>query len=160
LADLRRIVFGPDPRRTTVRILVLAAFSAVTFRWVLIPIRTEGVSMLPTYPTSGRLNLVNRFAYAVGSPTRGDIVAIRLAGSHVVYVKRIVGLPGERVAIVDGLARIDGVFLAEPYVQRRKRWDVPEVQLGPNEYFVIGDNRGMSDFGSVEGDRILGRVVF
>ena len=83
--------------------LVLAGISFVTFKWVLIPIRTQGVSMLPTY-SSGTFNLVNRLSY-VGlhaEPKRGDIVAIRLAGPNVVYVKRIVGMPGERVSIVEG----------------------------------------------------------
>ena len=57
----RRIVFGQNPRRTAVRVLVLATVSVVTFRWVLLPIRAEGISMLPTYQ-SGSLNFVNRLA--------------------------------------------------------------------------------------------------
>ena len=87
-----------------------------------------------------------------------------MAGPHVVYVKRIVGLPGERVAIAGGQVQINGTALAEPYVRHRRPWDVDEVTLGPREYFVIGDNRGMSvgqhDFGRAEADRILGKVVF
>jgi signal peptidase I len=163
VSSLRRLIFGRDPRRTTVRIVVLAAVSFITFKWVLIPIRTEGISMLPTYQ-SGTFNLVNRLAYTVGTPRRGDIVAIRLAGPHVVYVKRIVGLPGERVAVVGGQLRVNGDLLAEPYVRHRRAWDVPEVTLGPEEYFVMGDNRGMAagdhDFGRVDIDRILGKVLF
>jgi signal peptidase I len=163
LSSVRRLIFGRDPRRTTVRIVVLAAVSFITFKWVLIPIRTEGISMLPTYQ-SGTLNLVNRLAYTAGPPRRGDIVAIRLAGPKVVYVKRIVGLPGERVAVVGGQLRVDGEILPEPYVRHRRPWDVPEVTLGQEEYFVMGDNRGMSagdhDFGRVGVDRILGKVLF
>lgn len=158
-----RIVFGRNPRRTTIRIVVLAVVSAFLFGWALIPIRTEGISMLPTY-TSGALKFVNRLAYVTGSPRRGDVVAIRLAGPHVVYVKRVVGLPGERVRIVDGQVHIDGSPLPEPYVRHRRAWDVDEVMLGTAEYFVVGDNRGMSagdhDFGRVDRVRILGRVVF
>ena len=56
--DLRRLILGANPRRTAVRILVLAAICVVVFGWILIPIRAEGVSMLPTYRT-GTLNLVN-----------------------------------------------------------------------------------------------------
>jgi signal peptidase I len=159
LSRLRRIVFGPDPRRTTVRILVLAAVCFVTFKWLLIPIRTEGSSMLPTY-APGRLNLVNRAAYMSGSPSRGDVVAIQLAGPRVVYVKRIVGLPGERVAISDGQVQINGIPLAEPYVKLQKALNFPEEILAPNEYFVMGDNRGVSDFGRVDVGRILGRILF
>ena len=145
------------------RLLVLAAMSFVVFRWVLIPIRAEGVSMLPTYD-SGSFNLVNRFAFAYRAPARGEIVAIRYAGPHVVYVKRIIGLPGERIAISKGDVYINGARLPEPYVKNRFPWDVREVTLTSTEYFVIGDNRGMRasdhDFGRVDARRILGRTVF
>jgi len=163
LSVIRRFVFGQNPRRTAVRVLVLAAISFITFRWVLIPIRTEGSSMLPTY-TPDKLHFVNRLAYGTGGPARGDVVAIQMAGPHVLYVKRVVGLPGERVAIAGGQVQINGTTLTEPYVRHRRPWDVEEVTLGPREYFVIGDNRGMSvgdhDFGRVQINRILGRVVF
>jgi signal peptidase I len=160
---IRRLVFGTNPRRTVVRVLVLAAISFVIFRFVLIPIRTEGSSMLPTYGPD-QLRLVNLFAYRWSVPARGDIVAIEMAGPHVLYVKRVIGLPGERVSVMEGAVRINGNPLAEPYVKHRNAWDVPEVTLGPAEYFVIGDNRGMSvadhDFGRVDLPRILGKVVF
>ena len=102
--SLRRFVFGSHPRRTLVRVLVLAAVSFVMFRWVLVPIRAEGISMLPTY-RSGSLNLVNRLAFSSRQPSRGDVVAIRLAGPHVLYVKRIVALPGERFSMAQGPRR-------------------------------------------------------
>lgn len=160
---IRRLVFGENPRRTLTRVIVLAAISFITFRWVLVPIRTEGSSMLPTYETS-RLNLVNRLAYLGGRPARQDVVAIQMAGPHVLYVKRVIGLPGERVSVVDGTVNINGMPLVEPYVRHRRPWQVDEVTLGPSEYFVIGDNRGMAagdhDFGRVDRSRILGRVVF
>jgi signal peptidase I len=144
-------------------VVVLAVVSFVTFRWVLMPIRTEGSSMLPTYG-SGKLNLVNTLAYRKAPPARGDVVAIRFAGPHVVYVKRVIGLPGERVGVSKGQVQINGASLNEPYVRNRRPWDYAEVTLGPREYFVVGDNRGMNvgehDFGRVEIERILGRVVF
>ena len=159
----RRIVFGRDPRRTAVRVLVLASLSFIIFKWVLIPIRAEGISMQPTYQ-SGSLNLVNRLAYKYRKPDRGDIVGIKLAGPHVLYVKRIIGLPGERVSIAQGQVYINGAPLDEPYVRNRLGWDIQEVTLTSREYFVIGDNRGMRaadhDFGRVDVSRILGRVIF
>ncbi len=161
--NLRRFVFGSHPRRTLVRVLVLGALSFAMFRWVLMPIRAEGISMMPTY-RSGSLNLVNRLAFASSKPSRGDVVAIRLAGPHVLYVKRIVALPGERFSMSQGQAYVNGAPLSEPYVQDRRPWDVPEVTLTPREYYVIGDNRGMSasdhDFGRVDVSRIVGKVVF
>ncbi|MCA1561462.1 MAG: signal peptidase I [Acidobacteria bacterium] len=159
----RQIVFGRNPRRTAVRVLVLASVSFIVFRWMLIPIRTDGISMLPTYH-SDTFNVVNRLAYWNSTPSRGDVVAIRLAGPRVVYVKRVVGLPGERIGIVEGQVEVNGAALSEPYVRHRRAWDVPDVSLGPREYFVIGDNRGMApadhDFGRVEANRILGKLVF
>jgi signal peptidase I len=159
VSKVRRVVFGANPRRTTVRILVLAAISIITFKWILMPVRADGDSMLPTY-YSGNLTLVNRLAYLNGHPKRGDVVAIRLAGPRVVYIKRIVGLPGERIAVVDGEVQIDGTPLAEPYVKHGRSWNFEEVTLGSDEYFVVGDNRGTSDYGRVEAERILGRLLF
>jgi signal peptidase I len=159
----RRLIFGSNPRRTLVRVLVLTTVSFITFRWVLIPIRAEGISMLPSY-RSGSLNLVNRLAFKYRPPSRGDVVAIRLAGPHVVFVKRIIALPGERLKIVGGQVFINGVPLAEPYVVDRQPWDLPEVTLSPRDYFVIGDNRKMRaadhSFGRADVSRILGPVVF
>ena len=161
--NFRRLVFGANPRRTSVRILVLATAAFVTLRWILMPVRAEGISMLPTFE-SGRLHFVNRIAYTFAPPARGDIVAIRLAGPHVLYIKRVVALPGERVRIVEGQVQINGIGLDEPYVHNRRPWDTEEVQLSPRQYFVAGDNRGMSaadhDFGKVDAERIIGKVVF
>jgi signal peptidase I len=159
----RRIVLGRDPRRTFVRVVVLAAISFVTFGWVLMPLRAEGISMLPTLE-SGSLHLVNRLAYLNTKPLRGDVIAIRLAGPHVLYVKRVIGLPGERIAFGKGQVYVNGVPLIEPYVHNRLMWDVPEVTLLQREYFVVGDNRSMRagdhDFGRVDVSRIVGKILF
>ena len=160
---IRQIVFGRNPRRTLVRVLVLAAISFITFGWVLIPVRAEGISMLPTLQ-SGSLHFVSRLAYSYGRPERGDVIAIRLAGPHVLYVKRVIALPGERVGFVHGQVYVNGVPLIETYVHNRRMWDVPEVQLTAREYFVVGDNRGMRaadhDFGRVDVSRIVGKLLF
>jgi signal peptidase I len=146
-----------------VRIAVLALVSFVTFGWILIPMRAEGVSMQPTYE-SGSFHLVNRLAFTLRRPSRGDVVGIRVAGPHVLYVKRIIALPGERFQIVGGQARINGAPLDEPYVRERLPWDVPAVTLTSREYYVIGDNRGMPardhSFGRIDASRIVGKVIF
>jgi signal peptidase I len=161
--SLPHVIFGRNPRRTAIRATVLALLSFVTFGWILIPIRTDGISMRPTYEP-GRIHFVNRLAYVSRSPRRGDVVAVRLARGRAFYVKRIVGLPLERISIVGGQVNIDGVPLNEPYVAHRRAWEVPEITLGPLEYFIIGDNRGMNaadhDFGGVNRDRIAGKIVF
>ena len=119
--------------------------------------------MLPTFE-SGSLHLVSRVAYSYSKPSRGDVIAIKLAGPHVLYVKRIIAMPGERVAFIKGQVYVNGGRLIEPYVQNRRLWDVPEVTLTAREYFVVGDNRGMRaadhDFGRVDVSRIVGKLLF
>jgi signal peptidase I len=161
--DLKRLLFGARPGRTAARVFVLVAIALATFTWVLVPVRAEGISMLPTL-RSGSLKFVNRLAFRRGGPQRGDIVAIRLSGPNVLYIKRIVGLPGERIALRDGVVHVNDTPLQEPYVRHRRTWNVPEVTLGPDEYFLIGDNRGMEPrdhaFGRAARDRIVGKVLF
>jgi signal peptidase I len=161
--SIRRVIYGRDPRRTAVRVVVLVAVSFAIFKWVLIPIRAEGISMQPSYE-SGTLHFVNRLAFAAHGPRRGDVIAIELAGSHVLYVKRVIGLPGERIEIVEGQVYVNGEPLVEPYVQKRKPWEYEEVTLTSREYFLIGDNRSMlakdHAFGRVDVSRIVGKVVF
>ena len=122
-ARFSRFVFGENPRRTVVRVLVLGVISFIVFRWILIPISTEGSSMLPTLPPT---SCTSSTGWPTGRarPARGDVVAIQMAGPHVLYVKRIVGLPGERVAIAGGQVLINGAALDEPYVRHRRPWDV------------------------------------
>ena len=142
---------------------MLAILCVVVFGWILTPTRVAGISMEPTYRDS-TLKFVNRAIYRMRSPERGDVIAIRLAGPNVIYVKRIVALPTERVAIVNGTVEVNGAPLIEPYVKNRAPWNYPEVTVGAREYFVVGDNRGMRmsehDFGRVDARRILGKLLF
>jgi signal peptidase I len=161
--DWRRALLGRRPSRTLVRVGVLIVVGVLTFGWLIVPVRAYGPSMLPTYRDGG-LYFVNRAAYAWREPRRGDVVAIRLAGPHVLYVKRIVGLPGERVLILRGVVHVNGTALEEPYVVNRAAWHMRETPLGRDEYFVVGDNRGMRmelhDLGTVRRDRIVGQMLW
>lgn len=131
-------------------------------RTLVTPLWASGISMAPSI-ADGEFLLVNRVAYVFGRPRRGDVVAIRLAGGAAALVKRVIGLPGERVTIARGVVLVNGQPLDEPYVAQRAEWDVPEVILGINEYFVVGDNRGMPaknhDFGSTHASRLMGRLI-
>lgn len=154
---------GPHPRRTLTRVIVLVAGSALVFGLLLRPIRASGISMEPTY-SPGALLFCNTLAYRTSEPRQGDVVAIRLAGPSVVLVKRIVGMPGDHVRIVDGIVEINGIPFDEPYVKKRLPWQYAEVAVADDEYFVIGDNRSMRidlhDFGRVRRERILGRIAW
>ena len=159
---IRAAIFGRHPRRTLARAAALVAGAYIVFGHLLIPVRGEGPSMLPTI-RDGQILFVNTLAYAGGTPGRGDVVAINVAGRRLLYIKRVIGLPGERLRIDAGTVLVDGAPLDEPYVERRRPWDVPEVALGDGEYLVIGDNRGMAasnhEFGKARRERIVGRVV-
>ena len=138
---VQRVLIGRNPKRTLVRILVMVVASVLLYNFVVLPVRVDGGSMLPTYRQNG-VNLVNRLAYLFHEPRRGDVVAVRLhAGEHRMYMKRIVGLPGETVAFHGGHLFINGKLLDEPYVKLPCNWDHEPVQVGPDQYYVVGDNR-------------------
>ena len=160
---LQRVLIGRNPKRTLVRIVILVTVSLVVFKFVLQPIRVQGGSMLPTYREGG-IHLVNRLAYLFHEPRRGDVVAIRLfAGEHVMYMKRIIGLPGETVAFHQGRLYINGRALDEPYVKSPCTWEHEPEQVGPDQYYVVGDNRDMPwadhEKGRPTRDRIVGKVL-
>jgi signal peptidase I len=159
---LRTVFIGRNPRITLVRIIILVIASFVVFRFVFLPIRVEGASMLPTYHERG-VNFVNRLAYLFHEPRRGDVVAIRTSGISIMYMKRIVGLPGETVAFHNGHAVIDGRMLEEPYLRFESFWEHEPRRLGPDEYYCVGDNRSMPQADHTEGkaarDRIVGKVL-
>ena len=105
------VVWGRRPERTLIRAAVLAIVCVFIFKFVLIPIRIEGPSMLPTYKDHG-VNFVNRLSYLFHEPRRGDVVAIKTSGLSIMYMKRIIGLPGETIAFHDGYAVINGKALS------------------------------------------------
>ncbi len=156
------IVIGRNPRNTLVRIVILVVVCFVVFHYVLLPIRVEGPSMLPTYQSRG-VNFVNRLAYMRSGPRRGDVVGVQLAGPHVMFMKRIVGLPGESVAFHQGHVVINGVPLEEPYLKLPSDWEAPPRTLRPDQYYFVGDNRSMPkelhEEGPGESWRIVGKVL-
>ena len=159
-----RMVFGRHPRRTLVRLVVLVVASVIIFGFVLIPIRIDGISMEPTYHDRG-VNFVNRLAYVWNKPKRGDVVAIKTTGMSIMFMKRIVGLPGETISIERGIVMVNGGPLNEPYVVvKREPWNESPVRLGPDEYMVIGDNRAtdrVSHYhGAVDGRKLAGKVLW
>jgi signal peptidase I len=159
----QRFVVGRRPARTLLRIAVVVAAAFLIFNFLLMPVRGVGVSMDPTI-RPGEFILVSLITYRVRPPARGDIVAVRLAGRRAVYIKRLVALPGDRLAMRGGQVLINGTRLDEPYVVHRRAWQIEETRLGDDEYFVVGDNRGMPmaqhDMGTTTRDRLLGTVVF
>jgi signal peptidase I len=117
--------------------------------------------MLPTCG-EGQLAVVNKLAYRYAMPRRGDIVCV-WTGEELL-IKRIVGLPGEKLALRNGAFEVDGRPLSEPYVQFNGHWTVGAGEIGRGRYVVVGDNRSMPQkdqlMAVVNSDRILGRLLF
>jgi signal peptidase I len=107
--------------------------------------RVEGQSMLPSLQ-AGDFVAVDRLAYRLSEPARGEVVVVRQADperGERDLIKRVIGLPGETVTLDAGLLRINGRLHPEPYLQAPSTYSGTWV-LGPGEYFVLGDNRDVS----------------
>lgn len=157
-----RLVIGKNPKRTVLRLVFLVFAFVFVFKVLLIPIRVSGLSMAPTY-LDGRVNVVNHQAYRWKKPKRGDVIAFRLPEEgKAVLLKRIVGLPGERVRVVKGRPFINGEPLSEPYAVFGKNAPSSrrEITLREDEFYVMGDNRSISWFRQIPEHHILGKVVF
>ena len=133
----------------------------------------SGRSMQPTLLDGDKV-WVNKLAYDIripftdiflasrADPRRGDIIIIDSKAAGKRLVKRIVGLPGEVVAVRSGIVYVNDVPLEEPFPHDVTPYDMDPITLGPLSYFVLGDNRGNSNdsraFGPVRREDILGRV--
>jgi signal peptidase I len=163
----KTMAVGRRPMLTLARLAVLVIGTWLVFSYVLTrPIRVEGISMEPTFH-EGQINFLNRLAYLRHDPRRGDVVGIRFKGTDgidLMYLKRIVGLPGETVAFENGKLMIDDAPVDEPYVKTACNWDMPPLKLGPGDFFVTGDNRSMDIslhwHKKVRRDQIVGRILF
>ena len=121
-------------------------------------VRVDGLSMVPTLQ-NGEFVLVNRLAYHLGTPTRGDIIVFRSVNQpDLDLIKRVIGTPGDDVTIGDARVIVNGVALIEPYINAEPRysghWSVPEGFL-----FVLGDNRNDSSDSHAWGLLPIGNVI-
>ena len=162
-----RILVGRRPGRTALRLLAVVLLVLAVFKWPLLGIRVMGHSMEPTY-RDGRVLFINQLAYRWHPPGRGDVVGLQAQGSRVVILKRIVGLPGERVVVWRGRIYVNGEALPEPYLvgseldgaRRPLPGGFDAIDLGSDEYYAIGDNRPVTVHGKVKSADIRGKVVF
>lgn len=125
-------------------------------------IRVESISMQPTL-YAGNFVLVNKVAYKIGEPQRGDIVVFKYPPEPTTtpYIKRVIGLPGDKIHIDGGKVSVNGQQLIEPYLvtntNRGGDWEVPSGNL-----FVMGDNRNNSSdsrmWGFVPMENVIGKA--
>ena len=152
-------------RRNAPPIFILLGFGLLCLclhLFVFHVVRIEGTSM-ESGLHSGDLVLVTRFDFAGSrAPQRGDVVECRFPGRSGVYIKRVIGLPGETVEIREGRTWIDGIPLSESYATGPA--EDYRADLGADEYLVLGDNRAQSydsraeEMGFLHADNFLGRA--
>ena len=123
-----------------------------------------GQSMEPNLHQDQRL-IMEKVGYHWHGPRRGDIVVLRdPTGGPIPLIKRVVGLPGERVSLAGGRVYIDGDALNETYLHRQTAGDGRSWVVPPLQVFVLGDNRENSKdsryFGPVPIDTIIGHAIF
>ncbi len=149
-------------------LVILAVLIVVPIRvFIAQPFVVEGLSMFPTFGDKDYL-VVDEVSYRIGTPERGDVVIFRYPGNpSIFYIKRIIGLPGERVAIDRGvttITHVDGTeeTLDEPYVITEDATYTLDTALGAGQYFVMGDNRPKSSdsrvWGPLPKEDIIGRA--
>ena len=121
-------------------------------------------SMETTIMTGSRV-LINRLSYVVGEPERGDIIAFYFPDDKSEkYLKRIIGLPGDKVEGIDGGIYVNDVLLEESYIREKINEDFGPYYVPELSYFVMGDNRNNSDDSRfwkdkfVEKDEIIGKA--
>lgn len=167
--------------REWVFVIVVAVVIATLLRtFVVQQFYIAGPSMETTLYGNDRV-LVNKLAYRFGEPSRGDVIVfdrVTTNGDTVQHddlIKRVIGLPGERLEVRDCVVFVDGVAIDEPWLSadmtdttydpgtRCGTANVEPVTLGDSEVFLIGDNRPMSFdsrmFGPIDVDLIVGRAL-
>jgi signal peptidase I len=124
----------------------------------------DGTSMLPGLQNNQYV-LVNKLAYLFHVPERGDVIVFHWpVDTNKDLIKRVIGVPGDVIVIDNKTVRVNGVLLNEPYISAPANPAGNTWVVRPNEYFVMGDNRQVSDdsrdWGFVPKDYIIGKAVF
>jgi signal peptidase I len=140
-------------------VLLFLAINIATSR-----ILVQSISMQPTLFERDRV-LVNRLAYKFGHPSRKDIIVFipPVNGGSEPYIKRVIGLPGEDIRVVNGHVIVNGEILDETYIEAPPdytgSWTIPQGQL-----FVLGDNRNYSSdshyWGTIPIENVIGKAEF
>ncbi len=146
-------------------LLITLLFAVVIFiglRLTVQSFRVEGVSMMPGIH-NGEWLVVNKLAYVLHRPERGDVIVFQPPQwPSTDYIKRVIAVPGDQVEVRGGIVYVNGKGLSEPYIDEPPRYDFSPTKVGPNQYFVLGDNRNYSQDSHtgymVPGDHIVGKA--
>ena len=147
-------------------LVISLAISAFIIIFLYQPVKVEGTSMMPSLDDQERI-FVNKFVYRWEPIERGDIVVFRYPRDpSKSYIKRVIGVAGDRIRINSGQVYVNDEALEEDYVPAMyaDERSYPETTVPPHSYFMLGDHRSMSndsrDFGPVKDGCIYGKAVF
>jgi len=153
-----------------VKVAVLAGITIALVRYYLFkPFYVKGASMEPNFYDHEYL-IIDELSYRLHEPQRGDVVVFRYPNNPKEYfLKRIIGLPGERIKVSEGIVTIyndahpEGMTVKENYIPTDVATEGEKIMsLNKNQYFMMGDNRPNSfdsrRFGPVDEDLIVGRT--
>ncbi len=147
-------------------LIISLAISCFIIIFLYQPVKVEGTSMMPSLEDQERI-FVNKFVYRLEPIQRGDIVVFRYPRDpSKSFIKRVIGLAGDRIQIDAGRIFVNSQLLDEEYVPRayEDQRSYPELVVPPDCYFVLGDHRSLSndsrDFGPVNQSYIYGKAVF
>ena len=148
--------------RELIETLALTLVIFLLIRFAVQNFRIEGFSMEPNFH-DGQFLIVNKLIYMLHPPERGDVIVfVPPTSTSRDFIKRVIGLPGDRITIVNGRVFVNGSPLDEPYPLNAGTYSTAPVTVPPGEYFVLGDNRNNSSdshsWGSVPGKDIIGKV--
>ena len=143
--------------------LLIAGFFIV---FLYQPVKVEGTSMMPGLEDQERI-FVNKFVYRIESISRGDVIVFRYPRDpSKSFIKRVIGVAGDKIRIVEGAVYVNGAPITEDYVPPQySDWRTqPEITVPERSYFMMGDHRNMSndsrDFGPVAQSYVVGKAVF
>ncbi len=143
-----------------IAVLIAVLLAMVIRLYFYAPYRVYGSSMFPTLQ-GDELLIVNKWIYGQRFPSYGDIIVFHTEEDRD-FIKRVIGLPGDEIAIRDGYVWRNGKKLKEPYISSAIRGDYPTTRVPPGHLFVLGDNRNYSrdsrEIGMVHVDEVVGRA--
>ncbi|MBA2284148.1 MAG: signal peptidase I [Ktedonobacteraceae bacterium] len=149
--------------REAVETIALTLLILLIIRFAVQSFRTEGQSMEPGLHT-GDYVLVNKLLYLWQQPQRGDVIVFHYPlDTHVDFIKRIIGVPGDTISTTSTGVSVDGQLIQEPYISTAFNFGNETWKLGPDQFFVMGDNRDNSldsrSWGALDRRYIVGKAV-
>ena len=150
------------PLRDVLETLLLAIFLYFGINAVSARVRVDGYSMNPSLE-NGEYILVNKLAYKLGAPSRGDIIVFSYPRDPSQdLIKRVIGLPGDTVMVENGRVLVNGLQLEEPYIASAPFYN-GTWQVEAGSLFVLGDNRNESkdshEWGLLPMENVIGKAV-